>query len=418
MSNLWGDASQWRVADMARCLFGRGWPGDVAALAARAGADGAATAEPLGILLRACMEEAALTTIGRLGLRWDVLRLLGNLRRFSAEEARSPAILQEPIEAPLFITGLPRSGTSFLHRMLAADPGAAAPLVWQTIHPYPDPRAHRDRRPAQVDWMLRGFAWFAPAVRNVHPLDSRSPQECTEITAQAFQSLRFETLYNVPSYKAWLRARGHEAAYRFHRRFLQHLQHQGLRRRWVLKSPDHVFALPALRAAYPDARVVFLHRDPLRVLPSVAQLTEILRAPFTRRADRLAIGRAVLEVWGQGAAILAQQVRTPLFPPERTLHLRYRDLVQRPVETVQRLYRHFGLPLDPAALAAMQLGVAAMPRGGYGDNHYTFAAHGIDPDDVRARFADYVSLFGVPPEGDAAPPARGGVQARPAHAGP
>jgi len=221
----------------------------------------------------------------------------------------------------------------------------------------------------------------------------------------------------VPRYKAWLQAHGHEAAYRFHKRFLQHLQHQGQRGRWVLKCPDHVFALDALRAVYPDARVVFLHRDPLHVLPSVARLTEILRAPFTRRLDRREIGRAVLEDWVRGADLMVQEARAPSFAPEQVLHLRYRDVVQRPIETVERLYRHFGMALEPAALAAMQALLAERPRGGYGDNHYSFAAHGIDPEELRARFAAYVGLFGVPAEAEAeaAPP---GVHSRPAHARP
>ncbi len=409
-----------RAAELAACLLGRNWPHEAAdAIEAAAGGDdlaGEDVAAPLGVLLRAAAGEAELSAIGRFGLRWDTMRLLGNLARFRAEEARCPEILDERIDAPLIITGLPRSGSTFFHRLLIADPGSVAPLVWQTIHPYPDPRARRDRRAAQVERQLRHFAWVAPALRNVHPLDAVSPQECTEITAHVFQSLRFETVYHIPAYKAWLQAHGHAAAYRFHRRFLQHLRHQGQRGQWVLKCPDHVFALDALRAEYPDARVVFLHRDPLKVLPSVAQLTEILRAPFTRRLDRRGIGRMVVDDWARGAALMVHEARAPTFPPEQVLHLRYRDVVQRPIETVQRLYRHFGMTLRPPALAAMQALLAARPRGGYGENHYTFAAHGIDPEELRARFADYVSLFGVPVEGDPAAPTRG-VRTQPAHAG-
>jgi hypothetical protein len=409
-----------RGADVLACVFGRGWPGDAAvvidAVTAGAGLPGEDVETALTQLLNACRMEAELSVLGRLGLRWDVLRLLRNLVRLRAEEAGAPEILEERIEAPLIITGLPRSGSTFLHRLLTADPQAAAPLCWQTIYPYPDPRARRDRRARRVERQLRGFNWLAPALRSVHPLDSSSPQECTEITAHMFRSLRFETVYNVPGYKAWLQSVGHDAAYRFHRRFLQHLQHQGSGSRWVLKCPDHVFALGALREVYPDARIVFLHRDPLKVLPSVAHLTEILRAPFTRRLDRQAIGRTVLEDWARGAALMVREARSPTFPPAQVLHLRYRDVVQRPIETVQRLYRHFGLTLEAPALAAMQRLLASRPRGGYGENHYSFTTHGIDPDELRARFDEYAGLFGVPPEGEPPAPARG-VRTRPAHAG-
>lgn len=428
MTTRHGRPPRWRATELAACLLGRNWPGDAADFVGAAAGGDALDSEdvtaPLSELLRAAASEAELSVLGRLGLRWDLLRLLGNLARLRAEEGRTPAILTEPITAPLIITGLPRSGTSFLHRLLVADPAAAAPLVWQTIHPYPEPSARRDRRIAHVERQLRHFGRLAPALRSVHPLDACAPQECTEITAQVLQSLRFETVYHVPSYKAWLRVHGHAAAYRFHRRFLQHLQHQHRAqhpdapayRNWVLKCPDHVFALDALRAAYPDARIVFLHRDPLKVLPSVAQLTEILRSPFTRRLDRREIGRTVVEDWVAGAGRMVMEARAPTFPPSQVLHLRYRDLVQRPMETVRRLYGHFDMALMPAAEASMQALLAARPRGGYGENHYSFAAHGIDPEELRVRFAAYVSLFGVPAETDPTPPSRG-LHTRPAHAG-
>jgi len=412
-----------RAAELATCLTGRGWPGHAADLIAASGAPDDLAAEgivePLGALLRAVREEAALSLIGRAGLRWDVVHLLHNLVRLREEERAQPAILAEPVAAPMIIIGLPRSGSTFLHRLLTADPATAAPRVWQTIYPYPERGARQDWRRARVARHLRRFAWLAPRMQSVHPLDADSPQECTEITAQVFQSLRFETIYEVPAYKAWLAEHGHAAAYRFHRRFLQHLQHQARGgteppRRWVLKCPDHVFALPALLAAYPDARLVFLHRDPLKVLPSVAQLTEILRAPFTRRLDRDGIGRMVVEDWVRGADLMVREARAPTIPAGQVLHLRYRDLVQRPIETVERLYGHFGIAFGEAARGAMQTMLAAKPRGGYGENRYTFAAHGIDPEELRVRFADYVGLFGVPAEGEAPPPSRG-LRTRPVH---
>ena len=139
---------------------------------------------------------------------------------------------------------------------------------------------------------MRAFERLAPEFRGLHPLDATSPQECSEITAHVFRSLRFDTTYRIPTYRHWLDQASHVPAYRFHRRFLQHLQHQAPGGRWVVKCPEHLFALDAIRAVYPDARLVFVHRDPVKVLLSVAKLTEVLRRPFTRRLDRREIGRA------------------------------------------------------------------------------------------------------------------------------
>src|SRR5262249_41365936 len=158
-----------------------------------------------------------------------------------------------------------------------------APAVWETIFPWPNER-RRDRRADTVARQLKTFEWLAPEFRALHPLDATSPQECSEITAHVFRSLRFDTNYRVPSYRDCLDSDvgRHLPAYRFHHRFLRHLQYQdGRQSRWVLKCPEHVFALRSIREVYPDARLIFVHRDPVKVLLSVARLTEVLRRPFT-----------------------------------------------------------------------------------------------------------------------------------------
>src|SRR3954469_25618901 len=318
--------------------------------------------EGLRIFLRACAEEADLSLFGRFGTRWDIGRFLANLLRLRHEELRTPSILDEPIEKPIFITGLPRSGTTFLHRLLAEDDANFVPRVWRLIHPYPKPGepAGRDRRRQKFDRQLRLFGMIAPAFRRMHPIGADSPQECSEITAHVFARLRFDTNYWVPSYRRWLDASGHLDAYRFHKRFLQHLQHQSagdqsardqlvgdqLARdrsagdrsagagRWMLKCPDHVFALDEIRSVYPDARIVFVHRDPLRVLLSSMRLTEVLRRPFTRHVDRAALGRQECERWGAGTELIIDAAdREPFAEP--ICHVHHRDLIGDPLGTIE-----------------------------------------------------------------------------------
>ena len=248
--------------------------------------------EPMRTFLASCSQEAALGLIGQSATKWDVTRFLINLLRMRAAEVQDGGIQRQRIRKPIFITGLPRSGTTFLHRLMMADPRNRAPLVWQTIHPYPDlglrPGAP-DNRVARVARSLRMFQFLAPEFRALHPLDATSPQECSEINAHVFRSMRFDSNYHVPSYRNWLDAdiERHLPAYRFHKRFLQHLQHQtpNAGTQWVLKCPEHLFALRAIKAVYPDARLVFVHRDPVKVLLSVAKLTEVLRRPFSRYID-------------------------------------------------------------------------------------------------------------------------------------
>ena len=229
-----------------------------------------------------------------------------------------------------------------------------------------------------------------------------SPQECTDITAHVFQSLRFDTIYRIPSYRDWLDCHGHHSAYRFHRRFLQHLDAQDPSgRRWVLKCPDHVFALDALRDAYPDARIVMVHRDPMSVLASVAKLTEILRGPFSRHLDRVQIGREVSERWAQGAELMMAT-----HAHDRTiLHVRYPELMNDPLHLVRRLYAHWGMTLSAQAIERMAESVRKSPRGGYAVHRHSLEAYGLAAPALRERFQPYMDLFGVWPEGRPATPA-------------
>lgn len=356
---------------------------------------------PLDVLLNACVTEAAPSVVGRATIRWDIVRLLTNLLRLQRAEDRMPAILSGPVKRPVFITGLPRSGTTFLHKLMMLDVANRVPRVWETIHPYAAAsawrRRGRDARIRSVDRQLRQFERLAPEFRAMHPIDAGSPQECSEITAHVFASLRFDTTYRVPSYRRWLDRTGHLAAYRFHKRFLQHLQFGSAPPRWVLKCPDHVFALGALRAVYPDAQLVFVHRDPAKVLPSLTRLTEILRGPFTRHIDRLEIGREESDRWLEGARRMigaAEADKTG----QSTAHVLYSDLIADPLATVERLYARLGLQLPGEAADRMAQFTNDEPAGGYGVHRYRLENYGLDPAAERQKFAEYTEYFSIRPE--------------------
>src|SRR5262249_23075838 len=194
--------------------------------------------------------------------------------------------------------------------------------------------------------------------------------------------------------RRWLDETGHLNAYRFHKRFLQHLQHQvSVAGHWVLKCPDHIFALDALRAVYPDAGVVFVHRDPLAVLPSVTRLTEVLRRPFTRHIDRLEIGREDSDRW-----LAATELMIPAADEDRfeqpILHIHHLDLIRDPLETLATLYRHFGRTLDERTATRISGLIAAKPNGGYGIHRSRLEEYGLDPAVERNRYARYVERFG------------------------
>jgi len=350
---------------------------------------------PLERLLAACNEEADLSTFGVHATRIDVMRCLRNLLQFDAIEDGFPAVVDRPIRAPVFITGMPRSGTTFLHRLILQDPGTAAPRLFQLVYPNASPASpwRTALRKRSVSVQLALFRMFARELNALHPLAADAPEECTDITAQVFRSGRFESLYHVPSYNSWLEHSGYLDAYRFHRRFLQHLDAQVPGRRWILKSPDHVFAMADLRKIYPDARLVFLHRDPVPVLASVARLTEVLRRPFARRVDRLEIGRQISTNWLAGA-----QRMCALAGGDSVLNLHYRQIVSAPLEAVRAVYRYSDLTLSQEAEERMRRWLDTATHVSRPRRSYSLAEFGLDPHVLRERFAGYTNTFGIESE--------------------
>ena len=351
---------------------------------------------PLEHLLTACNEEADLSAFGVRALRMDVMRCLRNLLHFDAMEDACPSLTARPIPAPLFITGMPRSGTTFLHRLILQDPGTAGPRLLQLVYPYalsasPFRSALRKRL---VSMQLAVFRLLARELNALHPVAVDAPEECTDITAQVFQSSRFESMYRVPSYNSWLERSGFLGAYRFHRRFLQHLDAQLPGRRWILKSPDHLFGLDDLRQVYPDARLVFVHRDPVRVLASVAKLTEVLRRPFARRVDRHEIGRQVSASWLAGAHNMCELASRRDAP----LHLHYRQIVTSPLDAVRALYRYADMVLTAEAEERMRRWLRSGTNATRPRRSYRLADFGLDPHLLRERFAPYTDTFGVESE--------------------
>ena len=354
--------------------------------------------EPLEVLLRDYESAADLSLFGRIAARWDMLRFLSNLLRLREQELRCPEILRQPIVKPIFITGMPRSGSSFLHNLLAQDSSIFTPLCWETIHPCRLPgeaEGNSGRRQKMADRTLAGFNWVAPELGALHPLTAHSTQECSEISAHVFRSRRFETTHRLPDYRTWLEHAGDLSAYRFHKRFLQHLQHRRGPGRWIVKCPEHTFSLDSIRAVYPDASFVFMHRDPFEVLRSLAKLTEVLRRPFTRSIDRFQIGRQVSESWARGVDLMVEADAKSRGTGHQILNIQHRHLIQQPLATAMALYKHFGIPTSEEATGRLERFIAGRRNGGYGRNRYRPAEFGLDPQTVASRFRNYAAHFAI-----------------------
>lgn len=356
---------------------------------------------PLGILLQSLEKDADLNLVGRICAHSEILRKLCNRLRMVADRKLHPQICGEQIRRPIFLTGLPRSGTTFLHALLAQDPMSRAPLVWEVMHPSPPPEKasyNGDPRISRTERELKWLDVLMPEMQKYHLIHARYPQECIAITDHSFLSYVFETMYQVSSYRIWHDEQDKRPAYQFHRGFLQHLQWRCPATHWVLKAPSHLMAMEALLDVYPDADVVVTHRDPLKVLPSCASLTEVLRRPFTNRLDRREIAREVSRRW-EGSALLAVRFRQDYQAARRRFFdVQYSDLMRDPISSVRGIYQYFDRELTLGAEMAMQRFVAENPKNKNGEHRYSLEEFGLDRETEKRSFQTYMDHFGVLPE--------------------
>lgn len=357
--------------------------------------------DPLRRLLAAFESEARLTVFGRMLARTDLLRLLENRLRMTAVHHAHAEIAEAPVLSPLFILGLPRTGTSILHELLALDPENRVPMTWEVMHPWPPPEAATfatDPRIAAVERHFSGIDRVLPDFKKIHPMGACLPQECVALTAHDFATMVYHTTHRVPSYQAWLEAADLRWVYASHRRQLQYLQWKVPAARWVLKSPGHLWALDALLAVYPDARIVQTHRDPLKVVASLASLVTVLRslASDAIDPDEIAIDWTTRLARGLERTMRLRAARA--LPATQVFDVHFPVFMADPIGTVGRIYAHFGLTLGAEAETRMRRFLAENPADKHGAHAYTLAAAGLDVATERRRYAAYQEHFGVASE--------------------
>lgn len=375
--------------------------------------DGADFREPLGVLVAALEDEGRLSILGRYEVRQQILRLLQVRLQIARCLRDDPGIVDERVEEPLFVTGAPRTGTSILHALLAQDPANRVPESWEFLRPVPPPRPggagadgggdDDDPRIPLVERELRLTAMIAPGFDAMHERGARMPKECISAQAIAFRSEDFPGKFRVPSYAAWLADCDMRPAYRCHKVVLQILQRRyEPGRRWVLKAPPHLGTLDALLDTYPDARVAVTHRDPLKVLGSLASLLATIHATHSDAVDAGELARTQVDFYADVLRRYTDLRRSGRVAEETFHDSYYADFLTDPIGTVAALYARFGRALTPAAQDAMRPYLDGRPRGKHGAHTYALADFGLDAEELRKGFADYAAYFGVPAEGGTA----------------
>jgi hypothetical protein len=356
--------------------------------------------QPLEKLLWSLEHEAKLNDIGQAVLRQRVVDILSTRLRVQAYLKRYPDILEQQIVEPLVIVGLPRTGTTMLHRTIAADHRMYAPLWYEVRFPCPaldwDFTAAGDRRITEAKAEVKAMVDANPELLAIHPMDAMGPDEDIMLLEQSFYSFNMQAFANIPGFDSWIEAQDHTPGYQYFRLLLQFLQWQKKRsgqpgERWVLKAPHHLHYMDLVFKVFPDAKVVQSHRDPVETIPSLASLIAGVWVIYSDQADPVEVGRQWARKFARGMAH-SMAVREQL-GEARFLDLWFRDTVSQPLEEIRKIYDFLGMELTPEATAEMSRWQDFNRRELRPPHQYTLDQFGFSEEGLQQQFRVYRERF-------------------------
>jgi hypothetical protein len=322
-----------------------------------------------------------------------VNKLLTDRLRWVADETAHPEILEVPVDSPVIIVGFPRTGTTILYDLLACDPNVRAPLYWEAADCWPAPEVATFQTDPRIAKAEAEVAWIlseAPQVASMLPTGAQLPAECNRFMPYHFYGPEIGTFYGVPKHSKWVAQEPAPGLYKTHRRVLQQLAWKGPRGRWTLKSPVHLFNLGDLVDEYPDASLIWTHRDPILCLTSLTDLIGSIQTIMGHNVDRRELGAEIFDVFG---AALERGLAARADPrvEARIMDIAFRETAADPVATVRRVHARFDLPFTAEHERRIGEFIAAHPKG---THPYDPGDYGYTAEQFHSRFAAYYERFG------------------------
>jgi hypothetical protein len=351
-------------------------------------------------------DEAALTDVGLQGILGQLVPALRNRMEVDAYVAEHPEVDATKLVAPIFLTGLPRSGTTYFQYLFDQDERLRMLRTWEGERPSPppalDPESAARRHEASIENARLVRELTGGKIDAFHLTDVDGPQECLAILDQTFVNPGLLWTMSVFGYLEYLL---HDAdltaAYEYHARVLRLLQQGAPERRWALKWPCHLLALDAIAAVHPDATFVVTHRDPVQALASNCSLTNMLRAGTSPHADPDQIGRDMLELVRQHVdRLVAFDVEQEHLGSGRLVHVDYYQLVDAPEQVMPAVFEAVHLEWTPEVDDRVRTWREENPKGKRGTHEYQLSDYGLERDAVADAFAAYTERFDIPSESD------------------
>jgi hypothetical protein len=356
--------------------------------------------EGLTVVLEAYAKESRLTPLGRALVHDEIVGDLVGRLRVVDQLRRTPRIRETRLERPVFILGLPRSGTTTLHQLLQHDPESQVLEYWLGVVPKPRPpreawEADPDHR--RVAEILRRTYEADPDLRALHDVSADGAGECRFVFRHLFMDDSYDHTAHLPSYRDWFDRQPMDRVYRWYHDVLKLIQHPTTGRRWILKYPPHLRCLPELFREFPEACIIQTHRDPARVVPSYASLLAHFTAVYEDRVDPAEIGRLSARLWIERID-RGMRDRAALDRESQIFDLHYQEVLADPIGSLQKAFTALGLSLSEEAAQRMRAWIGSHPPGRHGIHDYSAETYGLDPGALSAAFAPYRERFGVPAE--------------------
>ncbi len=328
--------------------------------------------------------------------RGQVLGCLRERLKVEACLAEHPQILNEEVARPLFVISMPRTGSTATSQFLSEDPNARSIRRWECNNATPPPDAAIGDADPRFASMAAEYAEIyrqQPERRGMLPVDAGDPSEHGPILGLTFQNLQVPSLFHVPSWTNWCIESDLVPSYAYLKKVLQILQWKTPASHWNLKNPPDIFGLDALLKVFPDARLLWVHRDPVKSIPSVSSLTSMIRVNFGDPLDRKTVGPAQIAFQTRGTQ-LCMAVEQGL-PAGRVVHMFQKDLARDTVGAIEAAYGKLGIPFTEDYRRHLTRRVEVRERPSHA---YTLEEYGLTVDMIRTAFKDYLNCYGVPLE--------------------
>lgn len=324
-----------------------------------------------------------------------VVGLLATRLRIAEALRKHPQIAERPIESPMVLTGMPRSGTSALFNLLGADPAARALLLWETQFPDPmeglEPGASDPRHDA-IEAYYKQNRNDNPEFTKMHFSSADTPEECVLLHAYSLSGVHIGWEVMLEPYGSWYQKQDLHEMYSYYRTLLQMLDWQRPGDRWLLKAPAHMWAIESLIDTFPDVSIVWSHRNPAACTASICSMTHMLMQEQVTMSKR-ELGPIVMNFYAtsleRGLAVRDQ------CDPARFIDVNHDNFVDDSMGVVGQIYDHFELDLGEAASQAMEAHIEANPKGQHGKHQYQLDDWGLTPEEIEARFAPYIERFSI-----------------------